>query len=115
MYYKQLTTQEKTLVESQVSNDRKSLLVAYLIWFIVGSFGGHRFYLEGASAGAVAQAMMAIVGWLTSWLFIGFFLLVPLSFWLLADLFLMPAIAKQSEEVLREQLARQVLNGRATI
>ena len=38
-----LTTEEMLLVNSEVEKRKRSLLVAYLLWFFLGEFGAHRF------------------------------------------------------------------------
>ena len=68
--------QAEMLIEQKVANAQKSTGVAYLLWFFLGGFGGHRFYL-GKTGTAVAQLIITIVG---------FFTLIPLvvtGIWLL--------------------------------
>ena len=56
--------QSEMLIEQKVSNAQKSTGVAYLLWFFVGGFGGHRFYL-GKTGTAVAQLIITVVGLFT--------------------------------------------------
>jgi TM2 domain-containing membrane protein YozV len=70
--------------------NRKSTGVAYLLWFFLGGFGAHRFYL-GSTGPAVAQLLLLLLGWVP--LFMGW---VVLGIWLLADLFLIPGIARDA-------------------
>jgi len=42
----QLEAKELLLLESEVKNQGKSMLVAYILWYFLGIFGGHRFYLD---------------------------------------------------------------------
>lgn len=68
----------------------KSKLVAYLLWFFLGGFGVHRFYLGRIKTG-IAQALLAVSG---------MFLLVPLIpllIWLIADIFLIPKMIDSAE------------------
>lgn len=64
--------------------NRKSVGITYLLWFLLGWFGVHRFY-AGATKSGVAQLLLAlsIVGWLV---------LIP---WLIADLFLIPGLVRE--------------------
>lgn len=65
---------------------KKSTGAAYLLWFFLGGFGAHRFYL-GQTGTAIAQLLLLLLGWLP--LFAGW---VVLGLWLFIDLFLIPGI-----------------------
>ena len=68
----------------------KSKLIAYVLWFFLGGFGVHRFYLGRIKTG-IAQALLALSG---------IFLLVPLItllIWLLVDIFLIPKMIDSAE------------------
>lgn len=67
----------------------KSTALAYILWFFLGSVGAHRFYLKSPVFGLI-QLGMSVVGWMLSFLGIGFLLLVPLWIWLLFDLIWIP-------------------------
>jgi len=67
---------------------RKSTGAAYLLWFFLGSFGAHRFYLGRVGTG-VAQLMLLLLGWLP--LFLGW---AVLGAWWVVDAFLIPDIAR---------------------
>jgi TM2 domain-containing membrane protein YozV len=93
--------QSEMLIEQKVSNAQKSTGVAYLLWFFVGGFGGHRFYL-GKTGTAVAQLIITVVG---------LFTLIPLiitGIWLLVDAFLIPAIVRENTESVRRQARLEV-------
>ena len=63
---------------------RKSVGIAYLLWFFLGGLGVHRFY-TGNTKSAVTQLILTLTG-------IGFLLIVlP---WLLIDLFLIPGLVR---------------------
>jgi TM2 domain-containing membrane protein YozV len=93
--------QAEMLIEQKVANAQKSTGVAYLLWFFLGGFGGHRFYL-GKTGTAVAQLIITIVG---------FFTLIPLivtGIWLLVDLFLIPGIIREHSEKVRHDARLEV-------
>lgn len=79
--------------------NKKSTGVAYLLWFFLGGFGAHRFYL-GATGTAVAQLLLLLLGWLP--LFLGW---VLLGIWLFVDLFLIPGIAREHNMRLADRFA----------
>jgi len=73
--------------------NRKSALVAYLLWFFVGFFGGHNFYL-GRTGVAVTQLILSIT-------VIG---LLITAFWVLIDAFLIPGWVRRQNNLLAVQL-----------
>ncbi|MDP3404471.1 MAG: NINE protein [Brevundimonas sp.] len=92
-------TQALMAFESQ----KKSSGVAYLLWFFVGQFGAHRFYLGSTGLGAV-QLILGLLGWATVWFALGFLFLIPLWIWLFVDLFLIPGLAERRNQRLMERL-----------
>lgn len=83
---------------------RKSLGVSYVLWFFLGQFGAHRFYL-GRTGSALAQLMMALIGWTLAIVGIGFLILIPLWIWVLVDAVLIPGIAQKHNLQLANQLS----------
>ena len=49
-------------VSNSIATD-KSKWVALLLWFFLGGFGGHRFYV-GDAGGAVAYILTSCLGWM---------------------------------------------------
>ena len=90
--------QAEMLVEQKVANGKKSTGVSYLLWFFLGGFGGHRFYL-GRTATAVVQLIITVIGCFT------LFPLIITGIWLLIDAFLIPGIVREHSTALRH-LAR---------
>ena len=80
--------------------NRKSTGVAYLLWFLLGGFGAHRFYL-GQTGSATAQLILLLLGWIP--LFVGW---VVLGVWLFVDLFLIPGIARDENMRVADRLTR---------
>lgn len=68
---------------------KKSVGASYLLWFFLGGFGAHRFYLN-QNGTAIAQLLLAVLGWIP--FFLGW---AVLGIWLLVDIFLIPAIAER--------------------
>ena len=80
---------------------KKSTGAAYLLWFFLGGFGAHRFYL-GQNGTAIAQLLLALFGWIP--LFIGW---AVLGIWLLVDAFLIPGMIEQQNMKLVQTLTGQ--------
>lgn len=109
MYYSQLDTQEKALVEAQVNNNKKSLVVAYVLLLFLGQVGAHRFYIKGVSIGAIGQLILGVLGWLTVWIFIGYIFLFIVGVWVVIDIFLIPGMVRDHSEKLKEEFAKELL------
>jgi TM2 domain-containing membrane protein YozV len=73
--------------------NRKSPLVAYLLWFFLGMFGAHNFYLKRTGI-AVAQLILTIT-------VIGS---VITLIWIIVDAFLIPGFVRKQNNLLAAQL-----------
>ena len=73
--------------------NKKTALVAYLLWFFVGLFGGHNFYLKRTGV-AVTQLILTIT-------VIGILITM---FWVLVDAFLIPGWVRNQNNLLATQL-----------
>jgi TM2 domain-containing membrane protein YozV len=73
--------------------NKKTALVAYLLWFFLGWFGGHNFYLERTGV-AVTQLILSltVVGLTIS------------IIWVLVDAFLIPGWVRRQNNLLAAQL-----------
>ena len=86
--------------------NKKSVMKAYLLWLFLGWFGGHRFYL-GYIPSAIFLILMSSLGIILTIInFVGVFVLVPPGLWLLVDGFIIPAIVRNQNDRLVEQILR---------
>ncbi len=87
------TVEQKILIEQRVTNEGPSVVAAYLLWFFLGFFAAHRFYL-GRIGSAIVQLVlnMMVVGLI----------------WLFVDLFLIPGMVRAKQAHLRERLSREI-------
>lgn len=109
--YEQLTNEEKMVVNSEVANHKKSVGMAYLLWFFLGVFGIHRFYLNRKGS-AIALLALFVTGWITSVILIGFLFLFIGGIWLFVDLFLVAGMVRVENERLTTSFAQKMYNGR---
>ena len=64
-----------------------------MLWFFLGMLGAHRFYI-GMSGSGAAQLILTILGVITTFAVIGFFILAGVGLWVLIDLFLISGWVK---------------------
>jgi TM2 domain-containing membrane protein YozV len=85
-------TNDRSYVQYDI--EKKSLVVAYLLWFFLGYVGAHRFYLGRPVSGLIMLAFSAIVLILSliSFGILGF-LWALVGLWWLIDALLIPGMA----------------------
>jgi TM2 domain-containing membrane protein YozV len=94
-------------VMMQYDANKKSVAVAYLLWFFFGMLGVHRFYL-GETGTAITILVLTVVSCLLMFVVIGFFTIAIPAIWTLVDLFLIPGIARRHNTNLASQLGASV-------
>jgi len=105
------STQRRILVETTIANERKSVGIAYLLWFFFGGFGGHNYYV-----GKPVLGMMQLLGNVFGWAaFFGgvpglaLLLFAGVGISMLVDLCLIPARINAQTEKLRERLSDRMI------
>lgn len=91
-------------IEQRVANESRSALVAYLLWFFLGFFGAHRFYLGRWGSGLVQLVLFGIGSALTIVL-VGYLPLALLGLWWLIDALLIPGMISSDNALLRWQIS----------
>jgi len=66
----ELSSHQLTILNSELEENKKTPLIAYLLWFFLGGFGGHRYYLGNVGMGI---AMTLTLGGLGIWALIDVF------------------------------------------
>jgi TM2 domain-containing membrane protein YozV len=84
--------------------NKKSVGVAYVLWFFFGGFGAHRFYLKKNKTAAILL-LATIVGAVTSMFGVGLFILGAVGIWVLVDAFLIPGWSREFNNQIIDQLA----------
>ncbi|WP_296658758.1 TM2 domain-containing protein [Paraburkholderia sp.] len=73
---------------------KKSVGVAFALWFFLGTLGAHRFY-TGRTVTAIAQIVLMLMGAATLWLGVGAFILIGVGIWVLVDAFMLPGVIRR--------------------
>lgn len=82
---------------------KKSLVVAFLLWFFLGYLGAHRFY-AGKTLTAIVQLVLSLIGAALSVAGIGFVVLGVVGIWLFIDIFLLPGLIRNHNVALASRL-----------
>ena len=96
---------DQTVMMMRYDNEKKSVLLAYLLWFFLGWFGVHRMYLGSWVSGLIMLALNGISTALV-FLLVGYLGYALLVLWLLLDLFLIPGMVRRRNEELIGRLTR---------
>ncbi|NKB48812.1 MAG: NINE protein [Alphaproteobacteria bacterium] len=80
------------------ASGNKSTLLAYILWFFLGGFGVHRFYLGRMGTGA-AMLAITIVSWILTLVVIGAFGFIVIGIWWIVDAFLIPGMVRDKNGV----------------
>lgn len=70
------------------TTSQKSMALTLILWFFLGVFGAHRFYIGDSQSGSV-MCFLWILGWLTCLIIVGIIPLLVVSIWWFVDLFLL--------------------------
>ena len=103
-----LSIHQQMLIEKKVTNQAKSVGVAYLLLVFLGGLGAHRFYRGRTGSGAV-MLLLFLLGWLTLAIGVGLLLLALVGFWALLDLLLVPGMADKQKDRVRRDVEHQML------
>lgn len=79
-----------TAVEARVANQSRNILLAYVLWFFLGVFGAHRFYL-GKMGTAILQLLFTL----------SVFGAIITVVWWVIDAFLIPGLIEDDQERIR--------------
>tara|TARA_E500000081_G_C6076680_1_gene325674 strand:+ start:346 stop:729 length:384 start_codon:yes stop_codon:yes gene_type:complete len=63
MSTKEMLELEKSRLQSDMIYEEKNLVLAYVLWFFLGMFGAHRFYLGKIKTG-LTYLIVSLLGWI---------------------------------------------------
>ncbi len=120
---RQLNDRDFAIFQEELKRQRKSTGVAYLLWFLLGGLGAHRFYIGDIFIGLI-YLVLSVVGWMLIFsgamsmvgadgestgilLLAGWGAVAILGLLLLFDLFLIPSYIRNREHNLKVDLIRR--------
>ena len=109
-----LTTEELTLVETRLTNEAKSVLVAYILWIFLGGIGVHNFYIGRTKLG-ICEIALSFLGFIFIFAAgLGIIFLIPLGVMLFIDLFIIPGGIRKSLDKKRQELIENMKKNKRT-
>ncbi len=99
----QLTNEERLLVNSEIEKRKKNTVVAYLLWFFLGTVGGHRYYF-GKTGSAIAMTLITV-------LTLGFGAIIT-AIWAIVDVFLINGWLREDQDQIENGLSQELLSRR---
>jgi TM2 domain-containing membrane protein YozV len=86
--------------------NKKSELIAYLLWFFLGGFGAHRFYV-GRIHSAIGMVLLFLISTALTLVLIGYVGIVVWTIWWAIDAFKLPSwIAAYNNALISDLLER---------
>lgn len=85
--------------------NKRSVLVAYVLWFFLGWFAAHRFY-AGKTGSALVMLIVSLISWALTAIAIGYLGLAFIGLWLLVDAFLIPGMIRSYNRGIIASLGR---------
>lgn len=80
-------------VSLEYENNKKSIVLAYFLWFFLGMFGAHRFYF-GKTGSGLALLLLTVGSLVLTVVLIGAVLIIVPLVWVLVDALLIPGWAR---------------------
>jgi TM2 domain-containing membrane protein YozV len=83
---------------------KKSLPVTYILWWFLGTFGAHRFYM-GRTGSGIAMLVITLLSIPLTLIFVGIIGFMVVGVWWIVDAFLIPGIVRDSNMRLAAHLS----------
>lgn len=122
----QLSEKQLAILESEMQKYKKSVGLAYVLWFFLGSLGIHKFYI-GDSKKGLLYLILGIVGWISILAgggialisqsnrggflaIVGLICIIALGIMLIIDLFTIPRQINNAYQKNEDKLIDQLLS-----
>lgn len=109
----QLDARQLAIVESELENRKKSMVVGYLLWLFLGEFGAHRFF-TGRVVSGVIMLVVGLISWFFALIFLvflglGILFLIPIGLWWIIDAFLLHGYIQEENSKKERDILLKVL------
>lgn len=106
-----LNSKELHLLQTEFEQSKKSGSLAWLFMIFLSGLGIHHFYLNKPLSG-IGYLTLNFLGWLTVWIFIGYFFWFILGVWWIIDLFFINANVRTQNERIESSIIERILRNR---
>ena len=69
--------------QMRLEEQKKNAIIAYILWWFLGFFGAHRFYM--GKSNAVTMLIITIVSFITMFIVVGYIGIVAMLIWWILD------------------------------
>ena len=107
-----LTDRELALLASEMPNKQKSLAVAFLLWFFLGTLGIYNFYLGNKRRGWF-MVILTIVAIITFIVIVGIVILLGLAVVWIIDAVRMGTRVQEANTAIEGKVIAEIIAGRA--
>ncbi|WP_225427197.1 TM2 domain-containing protein [Apilactobacillus micheneri] len=102
-----LSPEQQNMVENSANTNKANPIIAWLLWWFIGQFGAHRFYLNRSNA--ITMLIINIIGWISIILLIGYIILGIMFIWWIIDAFSIQAWLRENY-LLKKKQAIDMIN-----
>lgn len=97
-YVADLSTEERILLNSEIEKNSKNSTIAWILWWFLGTIGGHRYYMNKQGS--------AIIMTILSFTVVGLIVSAP---WALIDAFRLGGWLKEDKRKVENQAIQSIL------
>ena len=69
--------------QMRLEEKKKNVILAYILWWFLGFFGAHRFYMGKSKA--VTMLIISILSFITMFIVVGYIGLIAMFIWWISD------------------------------
>lgn len=104
----QLDTNELLILKQAVRSEGKNIGIAYLLWFLLGGAGAHRFYLRRKGS-AITLLLLTLISSLLSIILIGYIGILVMLVWVFIDAFLIPGMVRSHNSKIEQSVMHDLV------
>ncbi|TPR26221.1 TM2 domain-containing protein [Apilactobacillus micheneri] len=102
-----LSPEQQNMVDNSADANKANPIIAWVLWWFLGEFGAHRFYLHRNNA--LAMLIIDVTGWILSIILIGLPIILFIRIWWIIDAFSIQAWLRE-DYLLKKKQAIDMIN-----